>query len=80
MKHGQCGMPAPVLLHSVGSATKVVFDPAPRMNCRLAAQLARWVETVLQPAAREVLGSRITRIVGASSYACRNMYNKPNCH
>ena len=77
MKHGQCGTPAPLLLHSVGSTAKVELDPAPEMNCRLAAQLAHWVDTVLQPAAREVLGSRITRIVGASSYACRNMYSNP---
>ena len=77
MKHGQCGTPAPLLLHSIGEASKVVFDPAPEMNCRLAAGLARWVDTVLQPTAREVLGSRITRIIGASSYACRNMYSNP---
>ncbi len=77
VKKGQCGMSAPVHLHSVGSAAKVTFSPAPQMNCRLAAQLARWVETVLQPAAREVFGSRITRIVGASSYSCRNMYSNP---
>ncbi len=58
-------------------ATQVVFDPAPKMNCRLAARLTHWIDAVLQPAAREVLGSRVTRIVGAASYACRNMYNRP---
>jgi hypothetical protein len=78
LKHKQCGTPAPVLLRSIGAASKVEFGPAPMMNCRLAAGLARWVETVLQPAAREVLGSRIARIVGASSYACRNVYNSPD--
>lgn len=78
VKHNQCGGPAPLLLRSTGAASKVELDPAPTMNCRLAAGLARWVETVLQPTAREVLGSRITRIVGASSYACRNVYNSPN--
>jgi hypothetical protein len=78
MRHGQCGTPAPLLLHSIGEAEKVVFDPAPQMNCRLAAGVARWVETVLQPIAKEVLKSRIVRIVGASSYACRNIYNSPN--
>jgi len=78
IKRGQCGTPAPLLVRSVGAAAQVKLDPAPVMNCRLAAGLSRWVETVLQPAAREVLGSRITRIVGASSYACRNMYNKPD--
>ena len=75
MRKGACGMPAPLLLHSIGSVAKVRFAPAPRMNCRLAARLTRWVETVLQPAAREVLGSRVTRIVGASSYSCRHMYS-----
>jgi hypothetical protein len=78
MRHGQCGTSAPLLLHSIGEAEKVVFDPAPQMNCRLAAGVARWVGTVLQPVAKEILKSRIVRIVGASSYACRNIYNSPN--
>ena len=78
IKKGQCGTPAPLLLRSVGSSGRIEFSPAPKMNCRLAAQMARWAEAVLQPAAREVLGSRITRIVGASSYSCRNVYNKPD--
>jgi hypothetical protein len=78
IRHGQCGTPAPLLLHSVGEADKVVFDPAPEMNCRLAASVARWVETVLQPLAKEVLKSPVVKIIGASSYACRNVYNSPN--
>lgn len=78
VRKGACGTPAPVLLHSIGTGAKVSFDPPPQMNCRLAAGLARWVDAVLQPAAREVLGSRVTRIIGASSYSCRNVYNNPN--
>jgi hypothetical protein len=78
MRHGQCGTPAPILLRSIGSTDKVELSPAPTMNCRLAAEFARWVEKVLQPTAREELGTRITRIVGASSYSCRNVYNKPD--
>jgi hypothetical protein len=78
MRHGACGTPAPLLLRSVGEGEKVVFEPAPEMNCRLAAGVARWVETVLQPTAKEVLKSRIVKIIGASSYACRNIYNSPN--
>lgn len=78
IKKGQCGMSAPVHLRSVGSSAKVELSPAPQMSCRLAAQMVHWVETVLQPAAREVLGSRVTRIVGASSYSCRNIYNRPD--
>lgn len=77
MKHGQCGTPAPLLLHSVGAVDKIEFSPAPLMNCRLVAGLSEWVEKVLQPVAHEMLGSRIKRIVGASSYSCRNIYNNP---
>jgi hypothetical protein len=77
MKHGQCGTPAPLVLHSIGTAEKVEFSPAPTMNCRLAASLAEWVEKVLQPAAQKELGSRIKKIVGSSSYSCRNIYNNP---
>lgn len=76
IRKGPCGSPAPLLLRSIGGSAKVKLNPAPTMNCRLAARFSQWVETVLQPAAREVLGSRITRIVGASSYACRNIYNR----
>ncbi len=77
MKKGQCGTTAPLVLHSIGTTEKIEFTPAPTMNCRLAASLATWVEKVLQPAAQQVLGSRIKRIVGASSYSCRNIYNNP---
>jgi hypothetical protein len=77
MKKGACGSPAPVLLHSIDAGGKVALPATPKMNCRLAAGLVRWVETVLQPAAREALGSRITRLVRTGSYSCRNMYSDP---
>jgi hypothetical protein len=77
MKKGQCGTPTPLALRSAGGKDKVEFSPAPTMNCRLAASLSEWVDKVLQPAAQEVLGSRITKILGAGSYSCRNIYNNP---
>jgi len=77
MRRGACGTPAPLALRSVGGAQKVEFSPPPTMNCRLAASLSAWVEKVLQPAAEQILGSRVTRILGASSYSCRNIYNNP---
>ena len=77
IKKGACGSPAPLDVRGLGGDKKVTFRPAPTMNCRLAAGLSVWVETVLQPAAREELGSPVTRIVGASSYSCRNIYNNP---
>jgi hypothetical protein len=77
MKHGQCGTPAPLALRSAGGKDKVEFAPAPTMNCRLAASMGEWVDKVLQPTAQEVLGSRITRILGSGSYSCRNIYSNP---
>jgi len=77
IKVGVCGSPAPLELRGLGGDKKITFRPAPTMNCRLAAGLSRWVKTVLQPAAREELGSPVTRIVGSSSYSCRNIYNNP---
>lgn len=77
MRRGACGTPAPLALRSVGGVQKVEFSPPPTMNCRLAASLSTWVDKVLQPAAQQVFGSRVTRIVGASSYSCRNIYNNP---
>ncbi len=77
MKHGQCGTPAPLALRSAGGKDKVEFTPAPTMNCRLAASMGEWVDKVLQPAAQETLGSRITKILGSGSYSCRNIYNNP---
>jgi hypothetical protein len=77
MKHGQCGTPAPLALKSAGAKDKVEFAPAPTMNCRLAASMGEWVDKVLQPAAQQALGSRITRILGSGSYSCRNIYGNP---
>lgn len=78
LKSGDCGVPAPVRLKSFGSSSKVVLDPPVEINCRLMAALVRWNKTVLQPAARNKLGSPVTRIVGASGYSCRNVYNLPD--
>jgi len=76
-RKGQCGTPVPVRVRRIGTIAEVELSGAPMMSCRLAGGLARWVDTVLQPAAREVLGSRITHLIGASSYSCRHVYNDP---
>lgn len=41
------------------------------MTCPLARQLARWSRDAVQPAAREWLGARVTRIETFGTYACR---------
>lgn len=46
--------------------------------CPLALALQRHAETVLQPAARELLGSPVARIDHLGSFACRRVRGRPN--
>lgn len=78
IRKGPCGLPAPVALKSVGSTSRVVFDPPVQVNCRMAAALAEWVKGTLQPQARKNLRSEVVRVIGASGYVCRNIYHRPN--
>ncbi len=79
IKKGECGLPAPVRLKSIGSAAqKVVFNPPVDVNCRLAAALGKWAKSALQPGARSLFKSQVVSIIGASGYSCRNIYNRPN--
>ncbi len=71
VRSGQCGTPAPVALKRVSS---VEIRPPAVVNCRIVASLHDWVETTLQPAAREMLQSSIMRMINASGYECRNRY------
>jgi hypothetical protein len=53
------------------------FSPAPvRVTCPLAVSLYLWERGVVAPAAARHLGSAITRIDQAGSYACRRIYNR----
>jgi hypothetical protein len=72
LRNGECGAPVPVRLKRIGAAGGVDVDPPAVVNCHVVARLHDWVEGTLQPAAERLLGSRITRIVTASSYDCRN--------
>lgn len=78
VRKGPCGLPAPVRLKSIGSEPKVVFDPPVQVNCRMVAALGSWAKSTLQPEARDRLKSEVVRIVGASGYSCRNIYNRRN--
>ncbi len=78
IKKGECGLPAPIRLKSVGSTTKVVFDPPVDVNCRMASALGKWAKSTLQPEARDHFKSSVVTIVGASGYSCRNIYNRQN--
>jgi hypothetical protein len=73
VKQEQCGAPAPVLLKRIGSGkNQVELQPPPMLNCAMVAGLHRWIEDIVQPAAQDILGSRITRLRNVSGYACRN--------
>lgn len=74
MRKGECGTPAPILLKSLGTNPKLVFQPAAEVNCQMAVALGEWATETLQPAAREIYSSDVTRIVGSSGYSCRNRY------
>jgi hypothetical protein len=78
IQHGQCGTPAPILLRSLGVEQKVELDPPATVSCDLAKALNEWVDDV-QREAKELLGSTIVKL-RASSYACRNIYNRANSH
>lgn len=69
-----CFAPAPIRLRSVGAARTELVPPAV-VNCRIAAAVHSWTETVLQPAARSHLGTSVKRISGVQGHACRNRNN-----
>jgi len=79
IRSGDCGTAAPVLVKSIGGAHKVSFDPPLILDCAMVVGLDRWLEKSVQPAARKLFSSSVSKIIG-SSYACRNVYNLPNGH
>ena len=78
VKKGSCGAPAIVRLKSLGSKSPVAFDPPVEVNCQMAAALYQWNKSTLQPASQRKLRSGVARILGASGYVCRNVYNLPD--
>jgi hypothetical protein len=79
IRDGDCGAPAPVLVTSIGNTEMVSFDPPLVLDCAMVAGLDRWLKDSVQPAAREAFSSPVSKIIG-SSYACRNVYNRPDGH
>lgn len=71
IKNGACGAAAPVRLRRIGLVNPVVLSPPATMNCSMVAALHRWVETQLQPRAKELLGSEIVAFESVSAYSCR---------
>lgn len=62
---------------SAGGARETRYTPgAPPLACPLAAALAAWEWTVVQPAAVATLGSPVVAIDHYGSYACRRIYGR----
>lgn len=79
IREGECGTPTPIVLSSINIVDKVTFEPPLLTNCPMVVALHRWLNEVVQPAAKEAFGSPVIKITG-SSYACRTVYNEPNDH
>jgi hypothetical protein len=77
MKQGLCGTPAPIVLKSLGNNPKVELDPPVVVTCVLAKALSSWLDEIVQPKAKVLLGSPVVKLHNASSYACRNRYGNP---
>jgi hypothetical protein len=76
IREGSCGDPAPIRLISVGRKPEVVISPPALVNCEMAEAMHKWVQTQLQPLARQHLGGPVIKIVKMSDYSCRNAYGR----
>lgn len=69
----RCGWRNAVRVTSAAGAN-ISVEP---LTCEMAAALALWVEYGLQPAAVEILGSRVASIQDMGTYDCRNIIGNP---
>ncbi len=74
VSEGECGERSP--LEVTGFASFRLSSPA-TLNCRMATQIAGWVEEV-DAAARKHLGSGLSTIISSTSYLCRRRNNAPD--
>lgn len=68
-----CGIDVPFQVSEI--LPGVALEPETRMRCAVALDLARWVKSVVRPAARTLKLGRLTGITHASTYACRPRNN-----
>ncbi len=69
----RCGWKNSVRVTSA-SGTKVSVEP---LTCEMAAAVALWITYELQPAATEILGSKVTGIEDFGTFDCRKMIGNP---
>jgi peptidoglycan hydrolase-like protein with peptidoglycan-binding domain len=71
LKEGLCGAPAPILLKSLGRDPEIALDPPATVTCTLAKALSAWLSESVQPHAKALFNSPVTKL-HVGSYTCRN--------
>jgi peptidoglycan hydrolase-like protein with peptidoglycan-binding domain len=71
IKEGLCGAPSPILLKSLGLNPEVALDPPATVTCTLAKALNTWLSESVQPQAKALFNSSVTKLQ-VGSYTCRN--------
>jgi hypothetical protein len=69
-----CGAARPFEM-SAADQGRVSLKPAAMLRCPMVPAVERWVQNVVEPAARAHLGSSLVELRVAASYACRPMNN-----
>lgn len=62
--------------YDVRSLAGVSFNQSAKMNCGVATETARWLESTVQPAAEDAFGERVVAISVPSAFACRARNNQ----
>lgn len=73
---GSCGFDDGVAWRPGGTRTALYAPAAPALACPLAATLAMWEWSVVQPAAARTFGTTVIAIDHFGSYACRRIYGR----
>ena len=73
----RCGYADAVRLVSGGAFGPALAPAGPPLSCPVAAGLAGWQWSVVQPAARRYLGSPVVAIEHLGSYNCRHVAGSP---
>lgn len=69
-----CGAVRPFEM-AAADGGRIALKPTAMLRCPMVPAVERWVQTVVEPAARAHLGSPLVELTVAASYSCRPMNN-----
>jgi hypothetical protein len=64
-----CSVPAPLSISKLSAA--ISLEPPGVMNCAMAEAAARFAQTTISPAAKQIYGTGLKAVANASAYVCR---------